>query len=88
MGGRTNIWTGIPFCIDVIDGCQMMIFEKILKFLQKRYRPRDRQTDGPTDQRTDITSYSDALAASKNALTKVETFVIRFQIQYTVLFYS
>ena len=44
-----------------------MIFQQILQFLQKRYRPTDGPTDGPTDQRTDIPSYRDAIAASKNS---------------------
>ena len=43
-----------------------MIFQQILRFLQKRYGPTDQRTDGPTDQRTDIPSYRDAIAASKN----------------------
>ena len=40
---------------------KMMIFQQILRFLQKHYqrtdRPTDRPTDGPTDRPTDIVSY-------------------------------
>ena len=44
---------------------KMMIFQQILRFLQKHYQRTDRQTDRRTDRRTDIPSYRDAIAASK-----------------------
>ena len=46
---------------------KMMIFQQILQCLQKHYGPTDRLTDGPMDQQTDISSYRDAIATSKNA---------------------
>ena len=71
MGGQTYEWIDMQYMR--IDMQKTMIFQKILRFLQKHYGPTngptdgptDRRTHGPTDRRTDIPSYRDAVAASK-----------------------
>ena len=49
-----------------IDMQETIIFQWILRVLQKHYGWTDGRTDGPTDRRTDKPSYRDAIAASKN----------------------
>ena len=51
MGGQTNEWIDMQYmCIDMQ---KTMIFQWILRFLQKHYGPTDQPTDQPTDRRTD-----------------------------------
>ena len=44
---------------------KIIIFKQIWQFWQKHYGRTNRRTNGPTDQRTEIPSYRDAIAASK-----------------------
>ena len=63
MGKQTNEWMDMQYmCIDMQE---TIIFQWILRFLQKHYGRTDQQTDQQTDQRTDKPSYRDAIAASK-----------------------
>ena len=63
LGRQTNEWIDMQYmCIEMQ---QTMIFQQILRFLQKHYGPTDGPTDRRTNRRTDIPSYRDAIAASK-----------------------
>ena len=64
MGGETNKW------MDMQQTCKKWWFSN--RFCDFYKSITNRRTDGPTDRRTDIPSYRDAIAASKN--TKVTRF--------------